>query len=271
MKAILQFLVYSNLLISFGAGILSSGIAYFFGHQNHISYLLFAFGATLFIYNAQRILRLTELINTSSPRHHWIIRNKYLVVFLSVLGASIALFYFIHDFFHIKSFIFLILFAAISIFYSFRIKTNLPTLREIPFLKIHWIALTWTACCVLFPILYVKPVTLEFSCLIIGIYFYFIGITIPFDIRDLPYDSQKQKTIPQLLNVKNSLRLALFLVLTSFVMLVAFNYFFLNNPFFYLAYAYQIVFIYFSKRERKEMYYSAVIDGGIIFLGVSFY
>jgi 4-hydroxybenzoate polyprenyltransferase len=269
MKSFAQFIVYSNILISTGAGLLSSGVAFSFKITNYYSYFWFVFGATLFVYNAQRIFRLQELTGTLSKRHQWIIRQKKTVSLLSFTGLATALFWFIRDFIDIKSLIFITVFGVISVLYSFKLKPNLPALRELPFLKIHFVALTWTATCALFPVLHL-PFFSDWH-LIIAFYAYFIAITIPFDIRDLPYDKSFQKTIPQVLGKGKAIALAVALLLFSFIILFVYQHDLIFQPIFYVAYLYQLIFIIFSYEQRSEMFYSAGIDGGIILLGLSFY
>ena len=47
---------------------------------------------------------------------------------------------------------------------------------------------------------------------------FLIAVTIPFDVRDLPFDSKTLKTIPQIIGEKNSIRLSLFLLFLSSVL-----------------------------------------------------
>jgi len=48
---------------------------------------------------------------------------------------------------------------------------------------------------------------------IASIFFLVIGLTIPFDLRDLDTDESKLKTIPQLIGINNSIRLSQFNIL----------------------------------------------------------
>lgn len=273
MKKRIQFVVYANFLISFAAGLLSSGVAYSLKINDPVSYFGLVFGATLFVYNAQRLFRLPQLAGTLSTRHQWIINHKKTVVLISFIGIAISLYWFIKDFLSINSFLFLSIFGVISLLYSVKIKNFFPPLREVPFLKIHWVALTWTASCSLFPLLHLTNETSApiIISLTLAIYTYFIAITIPFDIRDLAYDLPHQKTIPQIVGIRISVILSVTLLLSSLLFLAFSSVELLKNPFFYLAYLYQLFLLVYSYRKQKELYYSAGIDGGIILLGLCFF
>lgn len=60
----------------------------------------------------------------------------------------------------------------------------------------------------LWPVIDADALTPSNGLVAIGLYVYFIAITIPFDIRDLAYDLDEQATFPQVLGVKNALLLA---------------------------------------------------------------
>jgi hypothetical protein len=274
MKNIIRLLVYSNLLIAFAAGLLSKSIAYSLNVDNSNGYFGLVFGATLFVYNAQRIFRLPQLTGTLSPRHKWILNHKKAVVLFSFIGLAIGLFWFIRDFFSVYSIIFFSIFGLVSLLYSIKIENYFPPLRDIPFLKIHWVALTWTATSSLFPILestnYTNLAYAQYY-LLAAVYMYFVAITIPFDIRDLPYDLPKQKTIPQILGVKSAVVLSIILLIAAFIFLSLHNKQLLKSTFFYGAFIYQLILLIFSFRKQKELYYSAGIDGGIILFALCFF
>ena len=268
MKKAVLFIVYSNILISFCAGMLAYGTASFQSLLSPVRYFWFIFGATLFVYNAQRLLRLQELNDSLSSRHQWIIQNKKTVLLISFGGLAISIFWFIRAFFDVRNILFFGFFGIISMFYSFSITTRLPSLRELPFVKIHLIALTWTASCVFFPLLNKEGLNQADWGLIFAVYLYFVAITIPFDIRDLPYDKEKQKTIPQVLGKRNAVVLACLLTLFSLFISVFFHLRLMTSPFFYLAYSYQFILILLALKKRTELFYSGGIDGGIILLGL---
>ncbi len=95
-------------------------------------------------------------------------------------------------------------------------------LREISGLKVYVIALVWMAVTVILPLL---NNAIEFQAdsyiMMIQRFLYVLVLMLPFEIRDLNYDSLKLATIPQKIGVKNTkvigaLLLMVFLMLEFF-------------------------------------------------------
>lgn len=92
-------------------------------------------------------------------------------------------------------------------------------LRDIPFFKVFYISLLWTYATLILPAM-VVGVSIPFLWLA-GRYFFILGITLPFDIRDMEQDQREGlRTFPLLLgwlNVRNlaigSLVMSVFMIL----------------------------------------------------------
>ena len=100
-----------------------------------------------------------------------------------------------------------ILLSSVSLFY--------PILRKIPFLKILLISFSWAFSTV--ALIYFEN-NLDFNqndkLSVISRIFFILGITIPFDIRDIKYDHLKINTIPLVFGVGVAKKVALtFLVI----------------------------------------------------------
>ena len=123
--------------------------------------------------------------------------------------------------------VFMMGFYAVLLFSFCTVLTGLYSLpvilgrsfRQIPVLKLITIGVSWSLLAVILPRIMEHPVTIEDSNLsliyenwngnfvLLAIFEYslfVIALCIPFEIRDLKYDSPQLRTLPQLTGVKNS-------------------------------------------------------------------
>jgi len=265
MEAI-RFIIYGNVLISLSAGMLSFGLVSFLNINNPLFYFFCVFFATLFIYNFQRVPRLNEVTDQYSDRHIWLKKNKstlYLLISIGLLGSIITYF----EFLTIQNdFVFLIILGFVGVLYALKTVKG-RALRDFPYIKIHLIALTWLLVIAVWPLIREERSVFNHFELLFSLYFILIGITIPFDIRDLSYDDSDKKTLPQLIGVRLSKILALIFLTLGFVLLAFYNNNFLLKPFFHISFLGFFYLILKTSRERKEMFFSGLIDGWIITLG----
>lgn len=269
---IINFLVYGNVLVAFSAGSLAFSFSDYNSLENPILYGFFLFFGTLFIYNIQRLLRFKEISKNTSLRHYWIKKNKntlFIMLFFSGFGALLTLLFLRSN---ISALIILFFAGVLSLLYAFRFDTKKRTVRELPYLKIHLIAISWTLLAFAWPIIN-SSVGFEAKHIwyCVALYFYIVGITIPFDIRDLPFDSPAQKTIPQVVGVKRSKVIGVVMLVISGVIIVVKTTSALYNPLLYIAYGSQLFFIYKTRITSKELLFSGGIDGSILFLAFFFY
>ena len=92
-------------------------------------------------------------------------------------------------------------------------------MRQIAGLKIYVIALVWTFTTVILP-LYNSNQNLNVDVLLTSIqrFIFIIILMLPFEIRDLNYDSLKLATIPQKIGVKNTKIIGVFLLMIFFLL-----------------------------------------------------
>lgn len=266
---VIRFIIYGNVLISLSAGLLSLGLVSFLNCDNSIYYFFSVFFATLFIYNFQRIPRLDEVNNQYSDRHIWLKKNKntlYFLIGIGLLGAIITYFQFLTI---QNDFIFLIIIVVIGVLYALKTLKGYA-LRDFPYIKIHLIALIWVLVIVVWPLLREEKSTLIHIELLIALYCIMIAITIPFDIRDLTYDDPKKKTTPQLVGVRISKAVATTFLTFGYLLTALYENIFLLNPLYYISFLGFFFLIIKTNKERKEMYFSGLIDGWIILLGLTF-
>jgi hypothetical protein len=154
-----------------------------------------------------------------------------------------------------------------------KFKSSWIRMREVPGLKIFFIALVWTIVTEGFPNLLAHKewVILPF----LERFLFVLAITIPFDIRDLKLDGEEIHTIPQFLGIKRAKSLGIICIVISELILV-YRTFFLGeiNLFgclaIYLCYEVAIVLIYFSREEMSEWYTSLGVEGVSILMGLLF-
>ncbi len=159
--------------------------------------------------------------------------------------------------------------VIISFFYVVRLKGK--NIREFPYLKIHSIALTWTLIIVIFPIVNENISDWEILAIFIPAhYLYFVAVAIPFDIRDLKHDAPTQRTIPQVVGIRNSKLISVSLLMLTTGCLGYLFSSLLLTPLFIFTILAQILIILFSTERHHEFYYSVLLDGGIALLGISY-
>lgn len=267
MKTI-RFIIYGNLLVSFSVGTLTYGVSSIIGVEDRLFLALCASFATLLIYNLQRVLRLDEVKSQSSDRHIWLAQNKWVIITLSALGALGALTCYL--LLGVTTDVYLvILLTLVGFLYAYR-GSSFSALRDLPFLKIYLIGIVWTFVSVIWPALRAENWDHHILIIALSVFLYIIAATIPFDIRDLVYDEEKQKTIPQLVGVKPARAISVLLLVVSAALLVYQDPNIIFNPFIYIAFLGMITLTLLVNEKRPEMYFSGWIDGWIIFLGLMF-
>lgn len=268
-KTILNYIVYLNVIIATSAGVLIAGISNLFGIENIIEYGFFGFFATFFVYNSHRLVKANS--ETKTPWLKWVSRHKKFILNLSVLSGLVSVLCFIKLINVISITIVALIIIAVCLAFFYVIRLGQKNIRELPYLKVHSIAFTWTAIIVLFPIM--NENVFDSQALLYFIpahYLYFLAVAIPFDIRDLKHDLPTQKTIPQVIGVKNAKIVAVILLTITILLINIFSNSYLLTPLFLLAISVQILLIVSIKLTQKDFHYNILIDGSIALLGLSY-
>lgn len=142
-------------------------------------------------------------------------------------------------------------------------------LRSIPFLKIHVIALSWSLLLIAFPIVN-EGMEKHISIPVFSHYLYILALTIPFDIRDLQYDSKEYKTIPQQFGVQGSKVIAEIALMMFAALVVMNDQELLKSNLFWLAMIVSGTLIILVKKSNSDWYFAGAIDGSIALLGLSY-
>lgn len=254
MKA-LRFLIYSNIWISLGAALLSALVFKLNGFPLSLSYLLFVFFSTLFSYNFQRITRI-EKIKTHAP-NSWIVQHEFIgkvLLIVSLVGALITLPIFKAPF----SLFWLIILALVSGGYSYK------NLRDLPYLKIIFIAVSWGIACGILPLIINKQSSgIEILLNFAWVALYILAITIPFDIRDIGIDEDNKKTIPQWVGINQSKLIGFLALSLSLIPILLISPWTVSFSF-SISYLIASYLILLSTPSKPNFYFTFWIDGHIV-------
>ncbi|MEZ4936232.1 MAG: UbiA family prenyltransferase [Crocinitomicaceae bacterium] len=261
----IQHLVFSNIVISVGAAALLFFAFQLKGMPNDLVSIGFIFFSTLFMYNLQRMHKMGyQKLNLENARHRWINSNeksiRILIIFSGLTVGSLTLLFSFDRIFMLGGL------GVISFLYSYQSK--LGNLRSIPGTKIFWIAFVWSVTIFALTLDNFHPDKEDWLLLLYN-FIFILAITIPFDIRDIDYDEEDYKTIPQLIGVKASRILSFVLIGVAFVILSLL----LQNYSIFLSLIYGIfaLLCLFSTPSRKELYYSGIMDFTISISAISLY
>ncbi len=204
------------------------------------------FFGTLAIYNFSRIGSFQNFIQ---------LNVKYKVqISITVIGLIGTLVCVILRGFELKTFLYLFVLGFVSFCYS--LPFSGLGLRTIPFLKLFLIAFVWAGSSIGL-LLVVHHSLIQYQLLFLSVFFFVIGITIPFDIRDRSIDEKELKTIPQVIGViPSKIFSALSLFLSLLLFYLEFNTF--NNAAiaWTIAVVIAIILVINSTEKKAEYYYS---------------
>ena len=155
-------------------------------------------------------------------------------------------------------------FGVITFFYAipFLPKTffvdSKQNLRSVGGLKVYLIALVWTGVTVFLPLIDAEQ-TINADVIITGIqrFLFIIVLMLPFEIRDLQYDSLKLSTIPQKIGIKRTKLMGVWLLIVFFLLEMFKDEVFKNNGIImFLISIITLLFLKFS-RKKQGVYYSS--------------
>lgn len=246
-------IVFSNFWISIAAGSLAYLTYTAFNIKVNFQFVLLSFLVTFISYNFQRLVRINQIKSNNLDQQKWIKKHQQplKVALLISLILSLTL---ITQQTTLQFFILFFILGVISLFYALPLK-KVKGLRNIPFIKLFLIAFSWIILCIILPFSTTKtPINWSFTA---QLFLFFIAITIPFDIRDVNYDTQP--TIPKVVGWKKAKLFSLLLILISTMI----NFYTLHFHFLYLTYLITFIILFFVSKNNKELYYSGVLDGTI--------
>ena len=267
-KKALENIIFSNLLVSISIGTLCYGICHQLKIPNEIWYGSFVFSSTLLTYNFQRLIKSNQIIQNPTNHILWVQTHKKNLNFIFYSCSFLCLVSFLKVYnWGLTSFFILSISLLISLLYVFKIKTK--SLRDIPHLKIHLIAIIWVVAIGIFQLLNEQNFKCENWLFVLAHYFYIVAVTIPFDIRDLKYDNPSQRTIPQVVGIIKAKIISILFLIIYFILAINLQENLIKNISFIGVIISTIILILTASKNRNEFHYSGLIESSILFLGLS--
>ena len=270
LKRIFHFYLNSSIHVAFAA----SAMAWVTLIELNLSYdkylLSFIFFATITGYNFVKYFGVAKFHHRSLAG--WL---KVIQVFSFVSFLAMCYFAFYLD---INTLTLIGILGVVTFFYA--VPVMIPkhylfdshkNLRQIGGLKVYVIALVWTFSTVFLPIVN-NAVSIDTDIVIIGIqrFCFVLVIMLPFEIRDLNYDSLKLATIPQKIGIKKTKIIGVLLLVVVLVLEFVTDELSVNNKISTLIIGFiTLLFLLFSNKNQSQ-YYSAfwVESLPMIWLGV---
>lgn len=266
-KALLH-IVYTNIIVAISAGVLSAGYCFMQGIEQWYFYGLFALFSTFSVYNGQRLIKSKN--PTQTPWLMWVQRNEkslYLATFASGL-LTISCLMLIGKI-SLGSVFLLIGSGVISLFYVIPIRG--VSMRDIPYIKIYLIAMTWAIVLILFPLMNEEKFNSTGLVHALALSLYIVSVAIPFDIRDMKFDTESHRTIPQMIGLNGAKGLSIVLLLLFAVLMALVSPEFIKSPAFYIAVAVNFLLLLFINEKRGDLYCAGAIDAGVGLIGLSYF
>jgi hypothetical protein len=223
LKKLFDFYIFSNIHVALAGFCITKITLLNYGFTSNTSALFVAFSIVL-SYNFIRFYEIKN--NQQSWFQNWFLLHQKELIIVSLLSFIGIVYLLVFEDFNFKSLWLLFPFAFMTFFYVIpllKFRNYKVSFRDFPGIKIFSIAIAWAGISVLFPL---KEVGFAFNSTVLIEFFQrifiLIAITLPFDIRDVNYDSKLLKTLPQVLGIKASiwlgeLLLFLFVILAFFI------------------------------------------------------
>ena len=258
-KYLIDTIIFSNVLIALAAGALYAATC-FLVNQPIDGSILFVILGTLFFYTFLRFRTLDEKNNNNGPLTEWMRKHQLIAVIsmsLSVLTMGLLAYSL-----NLYTFELVILFGFAGLLGLLYTGIGQINIRDISVLKTPVVAVVWVLVTTAFPILYYNLVLIDFAPLIIIHFCFILGLTIPFEIRDLKYDTVNKglKTIPMLIGMKSTKHLAVLFLLIALLLGLWFYQLWLFIPIVVAL----IRIIYRLDGSSSEYWFTGVLDGFIL-------
>ena len=217
LKRILNFYINSSIHVALAAYAFTWVTLIQFGLAYNANILYFVFFATITGYNFVKYFGVAKF-------HHRSLAGWLKAIQVFSLMSFIAMCYYAYGF-KVNTLLILSVSGLITFLYAIPLlpmtyfRDPQKNLRQISGLKIYVIALVWMGTTVLLPLIE-NNVSLGSDAVITSMqrFIFVIVLMLPFEIRDLNYDSLKLATIPQKIGVRNTKISSVLLLIVFFVL-----------------------------------------------------
>ncbi|WP_412561553.1 hypothetical protein [Winogradskyella sp. MIT101101] len=256
LKAIVDFYLNSSIHVALAVYAFTWITLLQFGLNYDESVLYFVFFATITGYNFVKYFGVAKF-------HHRSLAGWLKAIQIFSLLAFVAMCYYALQL-NLKTLIYLSVFGLITFLYAVPLlpmsyfRDSQMNLREISGLKIYVIALVWAFTTVLLPLIELG-VAIDSDVIITTVqrFILVIVLMLPFEIRDLNFDSLKLGTIPQKIGIKNTKITGVLLLMVFFFLEYFKDEMSANAILSTLVMVFvTLLFVVFSNK-RQSIYYSA--------------
>lgn len=259
-------LIYSNLIISIGAFLLTNITIYDMNLIGVDELPNFVFFATLFAYSYQRQIKIKYVYDRyTNDRARWMSKRvgfNIIMIMMSIIGMIFTL--------SLSNDDILLYLAPVGLFtLVYILPSKSLGLRNIPFVKIFLISGIWMYVTVILPyflnteqVIFEQLVFEQLALYSIVRFMFIFGITIPFDIRDINVDGRSMNTIPQVLGIKAAKILGIIVLLLSSILNIIFL---IPDTAYIITSIVAIVLVCSSNAKKGDFFYLGLIDGLMIF------
>ncbi len=217
-------------------------------YNEPLDYVIFY--GTIFGYNFVKYVEVSKL------HHKNLTKSLKSIQVFSVISLGATVYYILQ--LSLKTQLFFVPFSLLTVLYAIPFLSGFQrNLRNIAFIKNMIIALVWAGVTVLIPVFDVQNQIDSISLLMCMQRFLIILILlIPFDIRDMRYDNDLLKTIPQIIGVFKAKKVGFVLLLITLFLefRIAPNVYFKNV---FLGMFFVILFLLMKTKEHQNKYYSS--------------
>ncbi len=233
--------------------------------QPNYYYIVCVSMSTIALYSIHRIVGINKVIRFENEGRFRIIKlyKKHIILYC-ILSSIMCLISFLYLPFNIQ----LILFFTGIICIGYAVPYNRgKRIRDIDYIKIILIAIFWTIYSIVIPSILSEKINATTVMYAISSVLFFLGLTLPFDIRDIAVDEHIQvKTFAILLGEKASVNMALILVSLSAIFIMTYSAFSEFNAVslsWILVCLITLSILRFHDSDKKDWYYSLLLDGMI--------
>ena len=217
LKQLLNFYINSSIHVGLAAFALTWVTLIQFELEYDANVLYFVFYASVTGYNFVKYFGVAKFHHRSLAGWLKAIQILSFVAFLALIYYAFML--------KISTLILITLLGLITFLYAIPILPqkyfidDQKNLRQISGLKVYVIALVWTFATVIVPLIN-NDVEINTDVIIVSVqrFCYVLVLMLPFEIRDLNYDSLKLSTIPQKIGVKKTKLIGVFLLMLFFML-----------------------------------------------------
>ncbi len=229
--------------------------------------------ATFLTYNLHRFIGLLKSDKKDVPERFQYTLN-HLTSFITLNILILGQFIFCLEHLSWDNIFDLSLVGFITALYLLPVFPGFKRLRDIAWIKIFVIALVWAYIFIL-PDMEGDAYSNVIFYVFLMQFFFFLGLTLPFDIRDASIDEGNQlKTLANVLPIKKVIRIIEMCFLVSLILCIVTTVISKLPLYVPILFAMMLALLYFLVRKyprsEYEMYYLGLLDGFILINGLIF-